>query len=89
MACHSDDLETALAMVEVCLDHSQLLYTNLPDAANKVKFRLTGKKQHFLDSLPDQFQRKEADHVWADPQLNQFLMLGITINSPPILTRIE
>lgn len=56
MNCSDDDFEIALKLVNIYQEHSAFMYRELPKS-NAVSDRTL---MNFLDSLPDEFQRKDA-----------------------------
>src|SRR5690554_245982 len=63
MTCEDTDFDTALAITKILLEHSIILYTNLPGGINEFKIEKTPKKKKFLESLPQEFKRKEAIEI--------------------------
>jgi hypothetical protein len=58
--CFNEDFDTAVALVSVYLKHSLIMYTNLPKQGKQDVFKSGENKKQFFDSLPNEFQRKEA-----------------------------
>lgn len=58
--CSDDDFENAFQLVEIYIQHSILMFTNLPNQSAQHSVQNPPKKQKFYDALPDSFQRKEA-----------------------------
>ncbi len=59
MICSDDDFEIALKLVNVYQDHSAFMFEQLPKS-NKVADKTL---KTFFDSLPDEFQRKDAVEI--------------------------
>ena len=58
--CSDVDFKTALALTKVYLEHSLMMFNNLPKQGEQGVFKSSKNKQMFFDALPDSFQRKEA-----------------------------
>jgi hypothetical protein len=58
--CSNEDFDTAVALVSVYLEHSLVMYNNLPKQGEQDVFKSGENKKQFFDSLPNEFQRKEA-----------------------------
>jgi hypothetical protein len=58
--CTDVDFKTALALTKVYLEHSLMMFNNLPKQGEQGVFKSSKNKQKFFDALPDSFQRKEA-----------------------------
>ena len=61
--CSDDDFENASILVDTYIQHSILMFTNLPNQSAHHSFQTTPKKQKFFDDLPYTFQRKEAVEI--------------------------
>lgn len=61
--CLDVDFETALTLVKTYIQHSVIMFANLPKQSEHVDFKSGQNKQHFFDALPDAFQRKEAIEI--------------------------
>ena len=61
--CSDDDFENASILVDIFIQHSILMFTNLPNQSAHHSVQTTPKKQKFFDALPDNFQRKEAVEI--------------------------
>ncbi len=55
-----EDVQIALALTETFLQHSILIFSNLPGQDATYSVKNPPKKQKFLEALPDCFTRKEA-----------------------------
>jgi hypothetical protein len=58
--CSDIDFKTALALTKVYLEHSLMMFNNLPKQGEQGVFKSSKNKQVFFDALPESFQRKEA-----------------------------
>ncbi len=58
--CSDLDFETALALIHVYLQHSIIMFENLPKQGEQGPFKSGENKKLFFDALPNEFQRKEA-----------------------------
>jgi hypothetical protein len=61
--CSNDDFQTALSLVEVYLQHSILMFNNLPNQSAQHGIKIKPKKEKFFDSLPEKFHRREAVEI--------------------------
>ena len=61
--CSDDDFENACILVDTYIQHSILMFTNLPNQSAHHSVQTTPKKQKFFDALPDNFQRKKAVEI--------------------------
>jgi hypothetical protein len=58
--CSDVDFDTALTLVETYLEHSVIMFNNLPKQGDQGPFKSGEKKKQFFDALPLEFQRKQA-----------------------------
>jgi hypothetical protein len=58
--CSDIDFKTALTLTKVYLEHSIMMFNNLPKQGEQGVFKSGMNKQMFFDALPESFQRKEA-----------------------------
>lgn len=58
--CSDDDFRNAMLLTGVYLEHSILMFSNLPKQASTNQFRQGSNKQLLIDSLPDEFRRMDA-----------------------------
>jgi len=58
--CCDDDFQNAMLLSSVYLDHSILMFNNLPKQATSKHFRHGSNKQLLFDALPNEFKRMEA-----------------------------
>jgi hypothetical protein len=61
--CSDDDYDNAHVLVDTFIQHSILMFTNLPSQMEHHAVQKTPKKQQFFDALPPTFQRKEAIEI--------------------------
>lgn len=61
--CSDVDFETALALIQTYLQHSIIMFENLPQQGEQGPFKSGENKKRFFDSLPKKFQRKEAIEI--------------------------
>jgi hypothetical protein len=64
--CSDDDFENAIQLVDIYIQHSILMFTNLPNQSAQHSVQNPPKKQKFYDALPLNFQRKEAVEIGAN-----------------------
>lgn len=58
--CSDIDFESAATLVSVYLQHSIIMFNNLPKQDEKGVFKTSQNKELFLESLPGNFSRKDA-----------------------------
>jgi Protein of unknown function (DUF3987)/VirE N-terminal domain len=88
--CTDVDFDNALAIVQTYLQHSILMFNNLPKQGDTMVFQGGGDKRKLFDALPNiAFQRKEAVEIAKQFDLSartvdNFLKtsLGKTLESP-------
>ncbi|WP_339888930.1 DUF3987 domain-containing protein [uncultured Flavobacterium sp.] len=61
--CSDVDFETALTLTRTYLQHSVIMFTNLPKQGEQGVFKSGSNKKQFLEALPSKFQRKEAVEI--------------------------
>lgn len=61
--CLDIDFETALTLTKTYIQHSIIMFTNLPKQGEQGPFKSGENKKKFFDALPDKFQRKEAIEI--------------------------
>jgi hypothetical protein len=61
--CSDVDFETALTLIKVYLQHSIIMFENLPKQEGGGIFKSGENKKLFYDALPNNFQRKEAVEI--------------------------
>lgn len=61
--CTDEDFENALSLTNVYLEHSLLMYNNLPKQDDMQVFKGSSNKMKFFEQLPDKFKRAEAVEI--------------------------
>lgn len=61
--CANIDFETALNLINVYLQHSVIMFENLPKQGEGGVFKSGQNKKLFYDALPNDFQRKDAIEI--------------------------
>jgi hypothetical protein len=60
MQCNEEDFENALILADIYLQHSLLVYNNLPTQGANINFEPSSPKANFYKELPKEFERKIA-----------------------------
>ena len=60
MYCTDDDFHTALTLSGVYLEHSLLMFNNLPNQLESTPFKMPNNKKQLLQKLPYEFKRQDA-----------------------------
>ena len=60
LICTDEDFNTALRLAEIYLQHSILMFNNLPKQGETTQFKTGDGKRRFFDSLPLEFTRQQA-----------------------------
>ncbi len=60
ITCTDEDFKTALLLIQTYLQHSLLMFQNLPNQSETIRFRSSDGKLKFYEALPMEFSRKEA-----------------------------
>ena len=63
--CSDIDFETALTLIRTYLQHSIIMFENLPKQGEQGPFKSGENKMKFFEALPNKFQRKEAVEIAA------------------------
>jgi len=58
--CLDIDFESAVSLIKTYLQHSIIMFNNLPKQGEQGPFKGGENKKQFFDALPNEFQRKEA-----------------------------
>lgn len=58
--CNDEDFANAMILINVYLEHSLLMYNNLPKQEDSQVFQGSSNKKKFFDQLPSKFKRAEA-----------------------------
>ncbi|OSZ80205.1 hypothetical protein CAP36_02840 [Chitinophagaceae bacterium IBVUCB2] len=61
--CTDEDFNTALIIVQTYLQHSLLMFNNLPKQNESMQFHSGDGKRKFFEALPKEFTRKEATEI--------------------------
>ncbi|MEC5165642.1 hypothetical protein RCH18_001373 [Flavobacterium sp. PL11] len=69
--CTDIDFETALTLVTTYLEHSVIMFNNLPKQGDQGPFKSGEKKKQFFDALPLEFKRKEAVEIGSAYKLSE------------------
>lgn len=60
LVCTNEDFSTALELAGIYLQHSLLMFNNLPKQSDNATFKTGGNKRQFFDTLPREFTRQQA-----------------------------
>ena len=63
MQCNEEDFENALILADIYLQHSLLVYNNLPTQGANINFEPSSPKANFYKELPKEFERKVAINI--------------------------
>jgi len=69
VTCTDEDFEMALLIANVYLQHSLLMYNNLPKKEETGVFKGANNKKQFFEALPQNFKREEAILIGKKYQL--------------------
>jgi hypothetical protein len=69
--CTDIDFDTALTLVTTYLEHSVIMFNNLPKQGDQGPFKSGEKKKQFFDALPLEFKRKEAVEIGSAYKLSE------------------
>ena len=69
VTCTDEDFEMALLIANVYLQHSLLMYNNLPKKEETGVFKGANNKKQFFEALPQNFKREEAIIIGKKYQL--------------------
>ena len=70
IVCTDQDFNSALTIVQTYLQHSLLMFNNLPKQTQTMQFHSGDGKRKFFDSLPNDFSRKEATELGTKHKLS-------------------
>lgn len=68
--CSDTDFLTAIDLVKTYLQHSIIMYNNLPNAVDSGLYKKGNTKQAFIDALPDEFTTKQAGEIASQFKLS-------------------
>lgn len=63
MQCNEEDFANALILADIYLQHSLLVYNNLPTQGANINFEPSSPKANFYKELPKEFERKVAINI--------------------------
>lgn len=63
ITCTDEDFNTVLLIVQTYLQHSLLMFNNLPKQNETLQFHSGDGKRKFFEALPQEFTRKEATEI--------------------------
>lgn len=63
ITCTDEDFNTVLQIVQTYLEHSLLMFNNLPKQNETMQFQSGDGKRKFFEALPTEFTRKEATEI--------------------------
>ncbi|UPS90875.1 DUF3987 domain-containing protein [Bizionia sp. M204] len=63
LVCTDIDFENALILADIYLQHSLLVFKNLPNQGATIDFKPTSPKNNFFNQLPQEFERKKAVEI--------------------------
>jgi len=69
ITCTDEDFNTALLLVQTYLQHSLLMFNNLPKQNETMQFHSGDNKRKFFDALPQDFTRQQAVETGKQFQL--------------------
>jgi hypothetical protein len=88
--CMDIDFNTALQLVEIYLQHSILMFNNLPKQNENLIFQGGDSKRRFFETLPQSFTRAEAVKLGSAFSLSARTVDDILRNATPqLLTRLK
>lgn len=68
--CTDEDFNTALLIAQTYLQHSILMFNNLPKQNEIMSFKSGDSKRKFFDALPEEFTRKQATELGSQFRLS-------------------
>ncbi|MDU8885208.1 DUF3987 domain-containing protein [Yeosuana sp. MJ-SS3] len=60
IVCSNQDFKSAMALIQIYLQHSIIMFNNLPSHSEEGFFKQGSNKDLFFKALPDEFGRKDA-----------------------------
>lgn len=63
MMCTNTDFDIAIQLAEIYLNHSVLMFNNLPRQTTEIYFKGGNNKRNFYKALPNEFTRHEAIEI--------------------------
>ena len=68
--CADEDFNTALTIAQTYLQHSLLMFNNLPKQTEVMSFQSGDSKRKFFETLPEEFTRKQATELGSQFKLS-------------------
>lgn len=68
--CTDEDFNIALAIAQTYLQHSLLMFNNLPKQNEVMSFQSGDSKRKFFEALPEEFTRKQATELGSQFKLS-------------------
>jgi len=68
--CTDEDFSTALTIAQTYLQHSILMFNNLPKQNEVMSFQSGDSKRKFFEALPEEFTRKQATELGSQFKLS-------------------
>jgi hypothetical protein len=88
--CTDTDFDTALRLTEIFMQHSILMFNNLPKQQNATVFQTGDNKRKFFEALPKEFTRAEAVELGKQHKLSPRSVDDLLHNATPgILTKLK
>lgn len=86
--CTDIDFNTAIRLAEIYLQHSILMFNNLPKQQNATVFQTGDSKRKFFEALPNEFTRAQAVELGKQHKLSPRSVDDLLHNATPgILTK--
>ncbi len=88
--CTDEDFNTVMQIVQTYLDHSLLMFNNLPKQNEAMQFHSGDGKRRFFEALPQEFTRKEATEIGTKFKLSARTVDDVLKSATGVsLTRIK
>lgn len=88
--CTDVDFDTALRLTEIFMQHSILMFNNLPKQQNATVFQTGDNKRKFFEALPKEFTRAEAVDLGKQHNLSPRSVDDLLRNATPgILKKLK
>lgn len=88
--CTETDFATAVQLAEIYLQHSILMFNNLPKQQNATIFQTGDNKRKFFEALPQEFTRAEAVTLGQQYKLSTRSVDDLLRNATPsLLTKLK
>lgn len=88
--CTTTDFNTALQLAQIFLQHSILMFNNLPKQQNATIFQTGDNKRKFFEALPKEFTRAEAVTLGQQYKLSTRSVDDLLHNATPsLITRLK